>query len=337
MVKSPQPRWLNSNLLNPINLIASVAAISIIGVLSQYWLDRTNYRRGETAYEQRDCEAAIPHFQLLTEAQRIRDFNDYQARSLARIEECRAYLEVTTSASAAPTQLMAYSQFLDRYSTGPLAALIQNQATTLVTETDPSTLAEQSVCDRRENLMEKEMVPTKSAPELWMACGQAYIAEADYGAGILAYQWVLENSPDHALASQAEAALAQAMVSQAKAEGSGEISQPGWSGYTGSEATEVTIRNDSPEQMRIVFSGPETRFEEIAPCEDCEKYVGQGPESCPNKGPVMTFTLQAGDYDVLVRSISDARVTPFTGEWSLGQGEGYNSCFYLVQTLFPKE
>ncbi|NJP12566.1 MAG: hypothetical protein HC866_26435 [Leptolyngbyaceae cyanobacterium RU_5_1] len=45
------------------------------------------------------------------------------------------------------------------------------------------------------------------------------------------------------------------------------------------------IRNDSPEKMRIVFSEPTPRLEELAPCTECKTYVGQAPKGCPNNAP----------------------------------------------------
>ncbi|NET49013.1 MAG: hypothetical protein F6K09_09870, partial [Merismopedia sp. SIO2A8] len=104
------------------------------------------------------------------------------------------------------------------------------------------------------------------------------------------------------------------------------------SGYTGDESTVVIIRNDSPEAMRIVLSGTDPQFQDLAPCEDCQSFVESSPTGCPEKGPEARFVLTPGNYNVLVRSIGDRAVTPFTGTWQLGQGSEYYSCFYIVQS-----
>ena len=51
--------------------------------------------------------------------------------------------------------------------------------------------------------------------------------------------------------------------------------------------------------------------------------------------PAYRYTLQPGEYEVLVRSVSDPTVNPFTGVWSLATGQAYSSCFYLAQILYP--
>jgi hypothetical protein len=275
-------------------------------------------------------------FQALAQAWRLADLDDFQMRSQARLAECTAFLEATDSNLTAAAQLLAFGTFVQRYDESPLAVLLQQQATALVTETEPIVLAERAVCDRLDGLSGQGLVAADAVPELWWTCGQTYGAEADYASAVAAYQRLLQDFPTVVQIPQVETALAAMLIAQARAEGSGEIAQPGWSGYTGSSLTEVTIRNDSPERMRIVFSGPEPRFEEIAPCENCQTYIGEGPETCPNQGPVATFTLQPGDYEVLVRSVSDPTVNPFTGNWALAQGEAYNNCFYLVESPSPE-
>ncbi|MBE9124987.1 MULTISPECIES: tetratricopeptide repeat protein [unclassified Coleofasciculus] len=115
-------------------------------------------------------------------------------------------------------------------------------------------------------------------------CGKSVRNSNDHTNAIEMYERFLEDYPQHQLASAVELTLAQSMVAEAKAQGAGKIERPGRSGLTVSGTTVVEIRNDSPEDMRIVFSGSEPRFEELARCADCQKYVGQPPESCPNNG-----------------------------------------------------
>jgi hypothetical protein len=124
-------------------------------------------------------------------------------------------------------------------------------------------------------------------------------------------------------------------VSQAQALGAGEIPAPERSGSTGSEATAVIIQNDSPEPLRIVFSGPESRVEELEACDTCTNYTGVGPLYCPELGPIGTYTLAPGAYDVVVESIGDDGTTPWTGAWELVTGDEYYSCFFVVTTFGP--
>jgi hypothetical protein len=98
----------------------------------------------------------------------------------------------------------------------------------------------------------------------------------------------------------------------------------------GSGPAVVVIQNDSREEISLVFSGPEARFESLAVCEDCDDYVGTGPEFCPELGPIGTYEVPAGTYEVVVKSISDEGIIPFTGTWDLAAGEEYYSCFFLI-------
>lgn len=94
----------------------------------------------------------------------------------------------------------------------------------------------------------------------------------------------------------------------------------------------MVIQNDSPEKMQIIFSGPQPRFEELAPCADCQTYTTSNiPEFCPEQGPVGTYTLEPGTYEVVVKSVGGVSVTPFTGTWTLQDGSEYFNCFYIQQ------
>lgn len=123
-------------------------------------------------------------------------------------------------------------------------------------------------------------------PTLSYRCGQMYERKKDWANAIRMYEHVLNNHPNHALALDAEAALARSILERAKAEGAGEIAAPEPSGRTNKDIVEVVVQNDSPARLRIVFSGPETRVEELEACASCQIYSVTGPLHCPEKGPV---------------------------------------------------
>ena len=325
----PTPRW--------VALLTAGAAVAATALVIQYVFDVYSFRRADAAYNVADCETAIARFRPLAEGRRLWDFNDFQDRAAARIATCGAFLAAIDPDPAPPLQLLARADFIDRYTEGPLVTVAREQAIALATDTPPDTLAAIALCDRLSDLAADGLIPADpKLPPLLQACGQTYQDDGQLEAAIAAYQQVLSEHPDHAIVPAVETALAQTLLAQAKAEGSGELGEPGFSGYTSDGTTAVEIRNDSPEKMRVVFSGPEPRFEEIEPCTECETYTGEGPADCPNLGPVQTFTLKPGDYEVLVRSISDPSVTPFTGAWSLANGREYNSCFFLVNSPLPE-
>lgn len=177
-------------------------------------------------------------------------------------------------------------------------------------------------------------------PTLSYRCGQIYERKKDWANAIRMYEYVLNNYPNHALALDAEAALARSILERAKAEGAGEIAAPEPSGRTNKDIVEVVVQNDSPARLRIVFSGPETRVEELEACASCQIYSVTGPLYCPEKGPVGRYRLAPGTYDIVVEVIettdsSRNEVTPWRGAWTLKGGNEYYSCFFIRTTLTP--
>ena len=203
-------------------------------------------------------------------------------------------------------------------------------------EAEVSLLANPLACKESASLKNSVIAErTEFMPSLYYQCGQAYEGERDWEQAITMYENFLADYPSHALAGDAEAGLARSIVSQAQATSAGEIPAPERSGSTGSTVTEVVIQNDSPERLRIVFSGPESRIEELEACSSCTTYTGIGPLFCPEQGPIGRYPLTPGEYAVVVESTNDTGTTPWTGNWSLVSGDEYYSCFFVVTTFSP--
>ena len=206
----------------------------------------------------------------------------------------------------------------------------------LAADAEMSLMANPVACEESESL--KNGVIAERAdfmPSLYYSCGQLYGQAGNWESAIAMYEGFLADHPDHALAADVEVGLAEAIVAQAQSTGVGEIPEPERSGSTGTGLTEVVIQNDSPERLRIVFSGPEAHVEELEPCSSCETYTGVGPLYCPELGPIGRYPLPPGDYDVVVESIADDGTTPWTGNWSLVEGDEYYSCFFVVTSIVP--
>ena len=206
----------------------------------------------------------------------------------------------------------------------------------LAEEAQASLLAHPLAC-KESDALKNSVISQRNEfmPSLYYQCGQTYESEGDWEQAITMYEDFLAEYPGHALAGDAEAGLARSIVSKAQATSAGEIPAPERSGRTGSGATEVVIQNDSPERMRIVFSGPGSRVEELEPCTSCTIYSGEGPLYCPELGPIGRYSLIPGVYDIVVESISDTGTTPWTGNWSFVSGDEYYSCFVITITLEP--
>lgn len=219
-----------------------------------------------------------------------------------------------------------YRSLLSDYPTRPEAslaeaALLKNEIACQAT----SVLQGMSAIAARGNFM----------PSLYSACGKAYEEKRDWAHAIEMYNSLLTEYPNSSSAAEAEVALARAIVAQAKATSGGEIPEPAPSGGAASGTVEVVIQNSSPEELRIVFSGPDSRVEKLQACSSCSRYHLIEPTSCPQQGKVGRYTLQPGEYDVVVESLSDSSTKPWTGHWALADASKYDSCFYIVTTYSP--
>lgn len=322
------------------NLVGLVGAAAVAWVTVQNFLIRANYDKGEQAYQAANCEAAIANFDRVINTWQLVDFDDYLARAQARKAECQAFQSAVNQqpAETPETTLVAYDDFVSRYPDGPLVQPMREQSTHLFNQVELAKLTQPVVCNRMDSLLKHQLIPQLDTylPLMYHACGQLYAEGKDYTKAIGIFERFLDDYPEHQLVSEVKLTLAKSMVAEAKAKGAGDILPPGRSGFTNDGSTVVEIRNDSPTKMRLVFSGPEPRFEELEPCEDCEKFVGKGPETCPKKGPIGRYLIKPGEYDVVVKSITDRNVVPFTGTWALGGGTEYNSCFFIVQQPVPE-
>ena len=202
----------------------------------------------------------------------------------------------------------------------------------LASDAEKAILANSAFCEYVAPLQNESAIATRDdlLPSLLYGCGQSYENNNQYQNAVDMYETFLERYPNHAQASDVNTALARSLVNAARAAGAGEISAPPKSGKTSRGSTQVVIQNDSPEKLRLVFSGPEALIVELDACSSCTTYMIT-PFSCPELGPIGRYTLQPGNYDVLVESISDSGVTPYTGSWELVSGDEYSSCFFIIQ------
>ncbi|HLO87482.1 MAG TPA: hypothetical protein VK203_21105 [Nostocaceae cyanobacterium] len=294
-----------------------------------------NYNKGLKAYQAADCETAIKEFAKVLEGKAENNTSDRVISSRAKKAECDIYQDALTkqkSGKFSPA-FAGYANFVTTYPQSPLIKEVAKSTSELFTKTDLKTLTQLDQCKQIKGVAESKIVPDtdKNLPLLYQNCGQLFEQNKQYSLAIQTYEDFLTRFPKHPLIANIKASFAKSIVAEAKQAGAGNIPRPQSAGYSGSGSTVVEIRNESPEKMRIVFSGPQPRFEELEGCTKCEKFISQGPKSCPNKGPVGRYTLKPGNYDVVVKSIGQGRVRPFTGQWLLSGGTEYRNCFFIVQ------
>lgn len=165
-----------------------------------------------------------------------------------------------------------------------------------------------------------------------LGCAQFSEFVGDPATAATNYQWFLDNAPFDPRAVEARDGLARSLVKQAQLQGAGELPAPTPAGGSGGNHTRVVIYNDSPEELQIVLSGPESRIEIMPASPTSDTYSLVGPPVCRTDVPVLQIEVDSGVYDVLVRATSGG-VSPFVGSWTLDAGAAYDSCFFVVTTI----
>lgn len=173
--------------------------------------------------------------------------------------------------------------------------------------------------------------PEKNLPLLTYECARYALNANEFEQASTLYTRFIENYPDHELAVDAEAGLAEAIVQVANSSNAPEISRPEGQAVGGTVAS-VSIQNSSPERMRLTFVGPEIQVYQLEACTNCITYTGTGPAACPEEGPQGYYELPPGTYQVVVESIGEY-VTPYRGTWELESGFDYPQCFYIVESF----
>jgi hypothetical protein len=305
-------------------LIATLAIIVIGYSSTRYFVDRINYNEGFRAFYNADCATAIRHFNIVINGWRLIDIGGYSARAQSIKEECLPYQEAVEKQQSGDlsSALVAYADFAHVHPIGPLNQGARDRITSLFEQ--PSELASEGSCRIIKTLLEQNLILQQeiNLPPFYFACAQIYEKDGAWGEVIAMYNNIVADYPGHTLASDAEAAMAQLIITHAKEIKGGELYEPGVSGTTSTGTTEVVIENFSSARLFIVFTGPELRVEKLEACESCPDY-GIGSLWCPESGgKTGYYALAPGQYDVLIVPIGSDEAT-LRGDWHLLDGSSY--------------
>jgi hypothetical protein len=316
-------------------IVLAVVLVLVGSYWYQGWQQEQNYRAGHNAYLTTDCATAVGPLRRAADGEPGAKDSDVALKARAELEECEALLaadDLVTQGKHGDA-VLAYRDIVTKYTRSPLndAALASGQE---AIASEPDTVATIGVCDALETLEAQQFIaePSETLPLMLYACGQAYEAESVYDKALAVYARFRADYGDHALAGDVDAAYARATLAETEASGAGSLPLPEETGEGSGDAgvAKVIIRNDSPDALSMVFSGPDVRVEGLEACATCERFTGAGPEACPDKGPIGEYVVEPGTYDVVVKSGSGINVVPFRGTWTLKAGQEYASCFYIV-------
>lgn len=103
----------------------------------------------------------------------------------------------------------------------------------------------------------------------------------------------------------------------------------------------VTVQNDSPDEVTVLYTGPVTGSFTLKGCGSCKAYsfsstISPGFEPCSNSGknyPERTISLPVGTTYFLHKPKGDSLATPASDTAKLESGYIYTECAYTTQSL----
>ncbi len=320
-----------------------IVIVAIVYSVGRYLADESNYTKGHQAYQKANCSEAIAYFDRVINAWRLVK-NQYVDLAPPEREECLSFQEAVDKQQAGDLvgAFLAYDGFvlsnkLNPYSNkkSPLVGAARNHAREIFDQANLSVLsvlASKELCDDLNVIKENDLVPQpdKNLPDLYLACAHVYEDSRDFERAIRMYDSYLSDFPNLTSSADVQAELARSIAADAKAAEVGKLPLLENRGKTRDGTTVVLIQNSSPERLRIIFSGPEARIEELGECKECPTYSFIGPLECPRTGPVGRYPVQPGQYAVVVESISNKGTIPWSGDWNLRKGNEYFNCFVIV-------
>ncbi len=301
----------------------------------QNWQQDQNYATAHAAYLNADCASAFVTLRKVADGDPGTKDRDVARKAEAELQECQVMLDTDTLSQQgkAGDAVLGYSQFVTKYDKSPLMDLALSKDQELASKSTPEALASVDFCQSLPDIEGLKFIttPDTTLPPLLNACGQAFEEAKNFSDAATFYARFRDEYPDHSLAQEVQDSYVRATIADAELSGAGELPAPQATGGASGSNTQMTvvIQNDTPEKLSIVFSGPETRVEELDACTECDKFTEE-PTSCPEKGPVGRYVMAPGTYKVVVKTSSGGNVTPFSGTWDLTGSEEYSSCFYVV-------
>jgi len=293
-----------------------------------------NWQAGNRAYLKGDCREAFDRFERIIQAPSWGIVN-VRSQAVQLQSECAVFLRGLREETDRRygSAFLEYLAFVKLYPDSTLNKYVLPKIEVLFRET-PEELATKEVCDQVVLQGETDTVPRpdEHLPVLFYYCGRTYESLGEFENAASLYIAVRTLYPDHALMSLATQSLVRVEIGLAA--DAPTVAQPQESGTAPAGTSVYFVQNDSPERIQIILSGPETVIEEIAKCNNCTELT-QVPDFCPNKGPAKQITLKPGHYEVLVKSISDDRITPYRGNWTFRSGTEYQECYYVLTTNVP--
>ena len=296
-----------------------------------------NWQAGTQAFSDGNCREANVRFQQILNSPGLGIINVNSQADQLRLE-CTAFLEAVDEEDAGHFGL-ALAHYIDFSKVYPVSGLnihVPLRVASLFERVSVEDLAVEKACDRIALQGESKLIPEPGdrLPEFYYYCARTYERNDDLENAIVLYYFVRTEYPQHPLSDEATQGQARIEIELAKGMNPGAITLPPESGPAPIGTSVYIVQNDSPEQLQIILSGPEVIIEEVAECRGCAKLTSE-PSECPNQGPIRRITLKPGEYEVLVKSVSDDGVRPYRGSWTFKSGVEYSECYFVLTQRNP--
>jgi tetratricopeptide (TPR) repeat protein len=324
----------------PALLIIS-ALVTLVGIpihliyTDNLTLAKLHYTEGHKAYRSVDCANAIKAFNEVSKVWKLPGNDSYVTSAEQEKAECVDYKAADDLQKSGDLQsaVISYGNFLKQYEDSFLVNAVKNRLASLFKTAQPSEVIGLDFCNSIDGIARKKTILESDLPKIYAACGQQYEASQKYIQASRVYEDFLKDYPEHPLLPQIKAGLANSMIERTKSEG-GEAPPLEATGKTSDGVTTVKITNNSPEKIRIYYRGADTGFVELEPCKDCPVYTTEQKQCPDDLGTVGEYTFKPGQYDIVMKTISDPRVMSLKDKWQLNDGWAYSNCYYLIRSPF---
>ncbi|GAB4425774.1 MAG: hypothetical protein OHK0015_06050 [Chloroflexi bacterium OHK40] len=191
-------------------LLTSV--VVIVGYIGfGFFRNQRNYTAGHRAWQQADCATALDAHDRVINRSLLNPIRWFADQAELEHAQCRAFeyaLESERSGNLSGA-LYGYTTFVTSKPTSPLNEAVRTRIRALFETASATQLAASTTCAKTAELLRNKLVPQPelTMPALYHACGQRYTADNSPYQAFAAYQTLLAEYPDHALAEEAEAAL----------------------------------------------------------------------------------------------------------------------------------
>lgn len=302
----------------------------------RYYLDYKLVDSGNRAMEKGDCITATQNYSEVEAAFRLFDIGGLEKTSNSLRLECAELYQAQSDRKNGEYEsaLWHYTEQALNYPNSVLTKFARGGAQRIISDRPAADYVSGRICAGIDDLVKQGAIKNKNAtlPDIYADCGDHFFSIQDWENSMLFFYMLIDEYPNDANIKTYQQEIALAAYNYADMIGAGEIEVPEISGSYQPGKSMYIVNNATSEQIRIMLTGPQTVIKTLPACPSCGSYGVLGPMFCPTEATTGRYELLPGNYKVVVESITDSSITPYSGEWRLSGGNTYEDCFYVYTT-----